>query len=124
MTKLLYLGIGTLAGGFARYFLSGAVHKSFGATFPYGTLIVNLLGCFMVGFLNAIAEEKFFLGPNGRMLLMTGFCGAFTTFATFMLETGNLVKNGEFFRAFLNIVLSLIAGFIVYRLGIFLGKSI
>lgn len=124
MMKLLYLGAGTLAGGFARYFLAGAVYKGFGVTFPYGTLVVNLLGCFVIGFLSAVAEEKFFLGPDGRILLMTGFCGAFTTFSTFMLETGNLMKDGEFQRAFLNVIVSVVVGFIVYRFGILLGELI
>lgn len=124
MTKLLYLGVGTLAGGFARYFLAGAVHKGFGTTFPYGTLVVNLFGCFVIGFLSAIAEEKFFLGPDGRILLMTGFCGAFTTFSTFMFETGNLMKDGEFYKALLNVAVSVIVGFIVYRFGILLGEFI
>lgn len=124
MTKLLYLGIGTLVGGFARYFLAGAVYKGFGTSFPYGTLAVNLLGCFVIGFLSALAEEKFFLGPDGRILLMTGFCGAFTTFSTFMFETGNLMKDGEFYRALLNVAVSVIIGFVVYRFGILLGELI
>lgn len=124
MTKFVYLGIGSLAGGFARYFLAGAVYAGFGAAFPYGTLVVNLLGCFAIGFLSAIAEEKFFLGPDGRILLMTGFCGAFTTFSTFIFETGNLVKDGEFVRAFMNVALSVVAGFIVYRLGVVVGELI
>lgn len=124
MIKIVCLGIGSLAGGFARYFLAGAVYKSFGTAFPYGTLAVNLLGCFLIGFLSAIAEERFFLGPEGRILLMTGFCGAFTTFSTLMLETGNLTKGGEFYRAFLNVAISVIAGYIVYRLGILLGELI
>ena len=124
MATVLYLGIGTLAGGFCRYFLAGFVYRIFGTTFPYGTLAVNLVGCFIIGFLSAIAEEKFFLGPNGRLLLMIGFCGAFTTFSTFMLETGNLIKDGEISRAFLNVAVSLIIGFVVFRLGILIGDII
>ena len=118
------LAIGSLAGGFARYFLMGSVYKNLGSDFPYGTLFVNFLGCFLIGFFSVIAEEKFFLGADGRILLMTGFCGAFTTFSTFMLETGILMKEGELCKAFLNVAFSLIAGFVVYRLGAFLGKLI
>ena len=124
MTTILYLGIGTLAGGFSRYFLAGFVYRIFGTTFPYGTLAVNLMGCFIIGFLSAIAEDKSFLGSNGRLLLMTGFCGAFTTFSTFMLETGNLIKDGEMSRAFLNAAVSLIIGFVVFRLGVLIGDII
>lgn len=124
MTKILYLGIGTLTGGFSRYFLAGFIYRVFGVSFPYGTLVVNLLGCFFIGFLNALADEKFSLGPQGRILLMTGFCAAFTTLSTFMLETNNLLKDGELFRAFLNFVLSIIVGFIIFRFGILIGELI
>ncbi|MBI2095858.1 MAG: fluoride efflux transporter CrcB [Candidatus Omnitrophica bacterium] len=124
MTKLVYLGVGTFFGGFARYFLAGAVHRTLGAEFPYGTLAVNLLGCFLIGFLNAVSEERLLLGPGGRLLLMTGFCGAFTTFSTFMLETGNLLKDGELPRAFLNVVLSCVAGYLVFRIGALVGDLV
>ena len=80
MGKWFGLIIGGVAGTAARYLLSGAVYQIFGTSFPYGTLAVNLIGCFAIGFLAALAEDKFLLGPNMRILLMVGFCGAFTTF--------------------------------------------
>jgi fluoride exporter len=98
--------------------------KSFGGAFPYGTMAVNLLGCFAIGFLGAISSEKFSLVPDGRILLMTGFCGAFTTFSTFMLETGNLAEDGEYLSALLNVIVSVVAGFVVYRLGVLLGELV
>jgi CrcB protein len=122
MSQILALTAGSIAGGLARHFLAGALYRQWGAGFPHGTLAVNLIGCFLIGIFSVMAEEKLYLGPSGRLLLMTGFCGAFTTFSTFMLETGNLVKDGELFRALLNVVLSVIAGFLVFRLGILLGK--
>lgn len=124
MVKWLNLAIGSIIGGYARYFLAGFVYQIFGTAFPYGTLVVNLIGCFLIGLLAALAEEKFLLGPDARMLLMIGFCGAFTTFSTFMLETGNLIRDGETIRAFLNVFGSFILGFILFRLGIFLGELI
>ncbi|MCM8794536.1 MAG: fluoride efflux transporter CrcB [Candidatus Omnitrophica bacterium] len=120
--KWLPLAVGGVAGTFARYALAGFVYTLFGTDFPYGTLAVNLSGCFLIGFLASIAEEKFLLGPPGRLLLMIGFCGAFTTFSTFMLETANLIKDGETFRAFLNVLLSVVAGFFVFRIGVFLAE--
>ena len=124
MEKWLCLIGGGIAGTVARYVLAGAVYERTGAAFPYGTLAVNLLGCFIVGFLDAVFEEKFLLGPNYRILLMTGFCGAFTTFSTFMLETSHLLRDGEFFPALGNVLVSAVAGFIVFRLGVLVGEII
>lgn len=69
-------------------------------------------------------EKKILLDANMRLLLMVGFCGAFTTFSTFILEIANLIKDGEVTRAFLNVLLSVVIGFIVLRIGIFLGEVI
>ncbi|MFH0984745.1 MAG: fluoride efflux transporter CrcB [Candidatus Omnitrophota bacterium] len=124
MTKWIGLAAGGILGTFARYFLSGAVHRAFGPSFPLGTLIVNLVGCFAVGFLAVLAEEKFLLGPAARVFLMIGFCGAFTTFSSLILETSNLAKAGENLFAFMNIVVSVILGLLVFRLGVMLARSI
>ena len=124
MAKWIGLAAGGILGTFARYFLSGAVHRVLGVTFPFGTLVVNLIGCFAIGFLAVLAEEKFLLGPTARVFLMIGFCGAFTTFSTFILETSNLTRDGENFFAFLNIALSVILGFFVFRLGVMLARWI
>ena len=124
MAKWIGLAAGGILGTFARYFLSGTIHRIFGVTFPWGTLVVNLVGCFTIGFLAVLAEEKFLLGPNARIFLMIGFCGAFTTFSTFILETSNLTKDGETLYAFLNIVLSVVLGFLVFRLGVIIARWI
>lgn len=124
MAKWLELAAGGILGTFARYFLSGAVHRVFGVTFPFGTLVVNLVGCFAIGFLAVLAEEKFLLGPTARVFLMIGFCGAFTTFSTLILETSNLTKDGESLYAFMNIALSVVLGFLVFRLGVMLARVI
>ncbi len=124
MAKLVYLGVGSLLGGFARYFMTGSIHKTFGANYPYGTLAVNILGCIVIGVLSAISEEKFFLGSNGRIFLMTGFCGAFTTFSALMLETDGLLKAGPMHRALGYVILSCVLGFIAFRLGSLLGKLV
>jgi CrcB protein len=122
--KWIHLAVGTLAGGFSRYLLAGAVHNVLGETFPHGTFIVNATGCFLIGLLNALSEVKFMIGPHGRILLMTGFCGAFTTFSTWMLESSNLLKDGESLRAFLNIAASVGLGFLLFRLGEWIGSSL
>ncbi len=124
MEKWIYLISGGIAGTAARYIFSGMVYERFGVGFPYGTLVVNLSGCFLIGFFDALFEEKFLLSPNVRVLLLAGFCGAYTTFSTFMLETSHLIKDGENLRAFLNVAVSVVAGFVVFRLGIWLAKVI
>lgn len=124
MGKVIALTVGSLAGGFARYYLAGFMYRVFGTNFPHGTLAVNLIGCFLIGFFASLSEEKFLMGPEVRLLLMVGFCGAFTTFSTFMLETANLLKDGENVHALLNIFLSLIFGFLVFKIGVFLAELI
>jgi CrcB protein len=121
---MIILIIGGGAGTIARYALSGVVYQVVGTRFPYGTMAINLLGCFLVGFLVVISEERFFLSPNMRLFLMVGFCGAFTTFSTFILETANLIRDGESLLALSNIVISVVAGFLVFRLGILLAELI
>lgn len=122
MAKWIGLAAGGILGTFARYFLSGAIHRLFGVTFPWGTLAVNLIGCFAIGFLAVLAEEKFLLGSNARIFLMIGFCGAFTTFSTFIFETSNLAKDGETLYALMNVVLSVAMGFLIFRLGVMLAR--
>jgi len=122
MIKFLNLAIGGMTGTVARYAVSGAVYRLFGTQFPYGTFAVNIAGCFILGFLAGISEKKWFLDPNARVLLMVGFCGAFTTFSTVIFETANMLKDGETLRAALNILVSVVAGLIILRTGIFIGE--
>ena len=122
--KWIHLILGGTAGTLSRYLLSGFIYQIFGAQFPYGTLAVNLLGCFLIGFLAAISEEKFVLDGNARLLLMVGFCGAFTTFSTFIFESANLIRDGETLSALLNVLASVLLGFLVFRAGIFLAEII
>jgi len=124
MVKFFNLLIGGTAGTIARYLLAGVVYRICGTAFPYGTLVVNLSGCFILGFLAALAEAKFVLSSDLRLLLMIGFCGAFTTFSTFIFETDSLLKNGQAVRAFMNIFVSIIFGFVLFKLGSLLGEII
>ncbi|MDD5097781.1 MAG: fluoride efflux transporter CrcB [Candidatus Omnitrophica bacterium] len=124
MMKLLNLIIGGAVGTVARYALGGAVYRLMGTSFPYGTLVVNVSGCFILGFLASLSDKKFILGPDARLLLMIGFCGAFTTFSTLIFESDVLVKNGQPMRAFTNIFISVVLGFILFRIGGLLGERI
>lgn len=124
MIKLLNLIIGGAVGTVARYLLAGFVYRLAGTSFPYGTLIVNVSGCFILGVLASLADKKFVLGPDARILLMIGFCGAFTTFSTLIFESDNLLRNGQAMRAFANIFVSVVLGFILFRVGSLLGEII
>ena len=117
MEKWIYLMIGGLTGTAARYGLTGLVSQKAGAGFPWGTIAVNIAGCFLVGFLDVFLGKKFSLSPQYRLLLMTGFCGAFTTFSALMLETSQLLKSGGFLSAAGNVMISVGLGFAVLWLG-------
>ncbi len=124
MIKLLNLIIGGSIGTIARYLLGGFVYRLAGTSFPYGTLVVNVSGCFILGFLATLADKKFILGPDAKILLMIGFCGAFTTFSTLIFESDNLLKNGQAMRAFSNVFVSVVLGLILFRIGGLLGEII
>jgi fluoride exporter len=124
MQNIALLIVGGSAGTLARFFLSGLAYRTFGTDFPYGTLIVNLSGCFFIGLFAVLAEEKFVLGSDGRMLLMVGFCGAFTTFSTLIFESANLIRYGEVLRSFMNLGVSVMLGFFMFWLGVMLGRAI
>ncbi len=122
MTKWLLLGLGGILGTWSRYALSIKAHQLLGNRFPFGTFAVNALGCFIIGFVASLAEEKFSISSELKLFLMVGFCGAFTTFSSFILETSNLTKQGDIVLGFLNIILSVICCFALFRLGVALAK--
>ena len=120
--KWIALVVGGVAGTIARYLLSGFVYHRFGGDFPSGTFVVNMLGCFLVSFFATISADKFYWGLEGRLLLMVGFCGAFTTFSAFMLETVTLMRDGHSLKAFFNVTMSIVAGFLALQAGVWAGE--
>jgi CrcB protein len=123
MAKMTALTIGFLTGGFARYALATRLYALTGTAFPWGTLAVNLSGCFLIGVFDSWAETRAVFGPEARLLLMTGFCGAYTTFSTLMLETNNLLADGQTARAMVNYFGSGLVGLALLRAGAALGKA-
>ena len=120
--KWLSLAIGGTVGTFARYYFSKIIH-TFSPNFPLATLIVNLTGCFLIGLFAVIPDDRLFWGANGKLLLIAGFCGAFTTFSTFILEMAGMIQQGHTLKAFLYVTGSVALGFAVFRAGMLLGES-
>ena len=91
MSKLLLIGLAGLAGTLSRYWLSGFIARRIGETFPFGTLIVNLLGCFLVGLLFYLLQERYLVNEAIRTAILIGLLGGFTTFSSFGLQTFTLL---------------------------------
>lgn len=115
---------GGIAGTVARYALSGFIFHKTGMDFPYGTLVVNMAGCFLVGFLDAAIERKFAAPSPVRLMMITGFCGAFTTFSAYILESYALIKAGAIVKVFAYVFGSVSLGLILFRLGMLLGQMV
>lgn len=120
--KYLVILIGSGTGGLTRYLLSKWVYSLSNGSFPIGTLVVNLSGCFIIGFLTGLFEH-WIISPNMRLLIFVGFLGGFTTFSTFGLETFNLLKEAEIRLALTNFLFSgvfgvglVFAGYVVSQL--------
>ena len=106
----------------ARYGVALAVARVWRREFPLGTLLVNISGSFVVGFVAALAAEKTSIDPLWRLLIVTGFVGAYTTFSTFELETHGLARSGAVLPAIVYVVASVVAGFVAVHLGIAAGR--
>lgn len=119
VTTYLWIALGSALGGIARYWCSGLVAERIGGTFPWGTLLVNVLGSFIIGFFATLT------GPDGRLLVasdvrqfvMIGFCGGYTTFSSFSLQTLALARDGEWLQVAGNVVLSVVACLAAVWLG-------
>jgi fluoride exporter len=110
LQRLFLIGLAGLAGTLCLYGLSGFVARRFGETFPTGTLLVNVIGCFVAGFLLYTLNERFLISEIVRTALMIGFLGGFTTFSSFGVQTFTLLKEGETFFALMNVLLSNVIG--------------
>ncbi len=124
MQKLLYLSIAGALGALARYGLSGAVQKTAGPGFPFGTAVVNIAGCFAAGFLWSLFEDRFAVSPQVRIVVLVGFMGAFTTFSTFIAETSELFRTAQWTFALGNLVLQNAAGLVAFAGGNAIAKWI
>jgi CrcB protein len=122
MLKLFLIGFAGLIGTLGRYVLSGLIARRFGETFPTGTLVVNIVGCFLAGLLFYLMQERFMINQTTRTVVMIGFLGGFTTFSSFGLQTFALIREGEFWFAAINIAASNLLGLVMVWVGYTLGR--
>ena len=115
----LWIAIGSALGGMSRYWCSVVAARMLGETFPWGTLIVNVVGSFIIGFFATLTgpDGRVFVGSNARQFVMVGFCGGFTTFSSFSLQTLALMQDGEWLRVSGNIVGSVVLCLVAVWLG-------
>jgi CrcB protein len=121
MRLIIAIGIGSCLGGISRYLLAQFIQNKFLTTFPYGTLAVNLLGCFLIGIIFGLSERGNF-SMVWRLFLVTGFLGGFTTFSSFSNETVGMLRDGQIWSAFTYISISVLVGLLATFTGISLIK--
>ena len=93
--NFLFISVAAIVGANLRFFLSRLAAKEFGPVFPYGTLIINIVGSFIVGFFIIWTSERVLLDPRWRLLVVVGFCGSFTTFSSYAFETMSYFEQGQ-----------------------------
>ena len=122
MFKLLLIAIGGAVGTLARYGLGGFVHNTTKTLFQLGTLIINLLGCLVMGYLQGLFLDRWILREEFRVALLVGFLGGFTTFSSYGWETASMLQDADFFRAGTYVVLSNVVGIGLVMAGFALSR--
>ncbi len=114
-----WIAAGSALGGMGRYWCSGIAAHHFGETFPWGTIFVNVVGSFIIGFMATLTapDGRFLVSGEARLFVMVGICGGYTTFSSFSLQTLNLVRDGEWLQAGGNIGLSVVLCLVAVWLG-------
>ena len=123
LTQTLWIGIGGFLGTLGRYIVSTMVYRYLGVSFPYGTLTVNLIGCFLFGLVSGLFEERHLLTPETRLFLTVGVLGGFTTFSSFGDETLVLLKSGKPSVACLYVGASVRVGVVAVWIGSVVAKA-
>jgi fluoride exporter len=120
--ELCWLAVAGAAGALSRYGLSGFVQWIAGEKFPWGTLAVNVVGCFAFGIIWTLADDRLIISGQTRIIILTGFMGSFTTFSTFAFETGALLRDSEWRDAALNLLTNNVVGILGVLLGMAVGR--
>jgi fluoride exporter len=117
LIDFLLVAAGGGVGALLRYIGATAIMKKYGGVFPIGTLVVNVTGSFLIGFLMTVLTERYKLDPRWRLLLVVGVLGGYTTFSSFEWETYTAARDGGFYAGALNVVLSVMLGYVAVWLG-------
>ena len=121
---LLYIAVGSAAGGVLRYLLGGVIQRATGGTFPVGTLLINISGSFLLGLIYRYSADSAAISAEMRAMLTIGLCGGYTTFSSFSYESIRLIEDGQFSRALLYVLLSVVLCLAGTALGIVAGREL
>jgi CrcB protein len=124
MAKYLWIGLGGALGAISRYVLGVWVYKRLGTGFPYGTFVINMSGCFLIGLIVTILDFRTVLSSAWLFAIPVGFIGAYTTFSTFEYESLRAAQAGQPGIALLNIALSVVVGYLAVWIGMVVGKVV
>lgn len=124
MAKYVIIAVGGAIGSMLRYWVGAYVSGRMGARFPYGTFVINITACFLIGLVMTVLAEKTQWSPNWRYLIPIGFLGGYSTFSSFEYETFRVFQSNELLVAGLNITLSVGIGFLAVWLGVITGRAI
>jgi len=124
MLNYILVSTGAAIGGALRYGISSYIQRHISVIFPYGTLVVNVIGCFILGIVMFYLNDKELIGSEFRLFLAVGLCGGFTTFSTFSFETLNLFRDSEYMLVFYNVALNIVLCFLGIYLAYLISKLI
>ena len=124
MRPYMAIAIGGVLGCWARYAMTDLVQTIYGRDFPYATLSINVLACFLMGFLFVETLERLTISPVLRIGILTGFIGGFSTFSTFTMETLLLAEQGDAAKGVLYVVLSIILGMLATFGGVYIARNL
>jgi len=122
--NILFVLLGGSLGALCRYGVSTTAAKLYGDAFPWGTLCVNLVGCFLIGLAFALGVQRNVLSPSFRLFFVTGFLGALTTFSTYALESVNFTRDGLVVTTIWNLLANNIGGLVLVVAGLWVGRSL